>query len=83
MSEGACLWCRSTFQPRASGGSRQRFCSPQCRRECHDCARRWAVAEIDAGRLSTAQLTSALKHSINAAVVGMMPVPAGRGADEQ
>lgn len=69
MMQVSCLWCGRTFTPRATGGSPQRFCAGRCRNEFHDAARRWAIVEVIAGRLTTTQLASAPKHSINAAPV--------------
>ena len=62
-----CLWCGRVFLPRVTGGRKQRFCCAACRSEFHDCARRWAIAEVDAGRLTTGQLAAAPKHNINVA----------------
>lgn len=78
--EAGCLWCSTPFRPRARGGSPQRFCSPHCRREFHDCARRWATAEVDAGRLTPAELARAPKRSIYAAEARKMPRSGRDGA---
>jgi hypothetical protein len=80
IGERKCLWCSAPFRPRASGGSRQRFCSGLCRSELHDCARRWAIAEVDAGRLTPAELAKAPKLSINAAAIGKRAQTRGQGA---
>ncbi len=79
MSIVACLWCSSSFRPRASGGSRQRFCSQRCRSEFHDCARRWAIAEVEGGRLTTILLAKVPKHSINAGAAGTSGARVARG----
>lgn len=47
-----CLWCGSAFKPRQSGGSVQRYCSTAHRIALHTAARKWAVREMEAGRLS-------------------------------
>ncbi len=52
----ACLWCRTTFQRRQSGGSPQRFCSKDCRQEFYAACRNWAVQEYEAGRVSLSAL---------------------------
>ena len=64
--DASCLWCgaayarRATggkpYARRATGGQPQKFCSSACRRACHTAARRWAVREIEAGRLSVANV---------------------------
>jgi hypothetical protein len=51
-----CLWCGGPYARRATGGQPQKFCSSACRRACHTAARRWAVREIEAGRLSVANV---------------------------
>src|SRR5688500_4114148 len=78
-----CLWCSTVFRPRASGGTRQRFCSRRCRGEFHDCARRWATAEVDAGRLTPTQLAKAAKRSINAVVASGPAQTGGSVPDEK
>ncbi len=50
--DAACLWCRRAYARRATGGKPQKFCSSACRRACHGAARRYAVLELEAGRLS-------------------------------
>jgi hypothetical protein len=51
-----CRWCGNTFHPRATGGRPQRFCRPACRREFFAAVRSWAVAELEAGRVTAAKL---------------------------
>jgi hypothetical protein len=46
-----CAWCRRPYAVRR-GGRGQRFCTPSCRRACHEAARAWALAELAAGRLT-------------------------------
>jgi hypothetical protein len=48
-----CLWCKTTFEPRATGGSPQRFCDTDCRNAFHRAARVWAINAIEAGTLIT------------------------------
>ncbi len=52
----ACLWCRATYRRRTTGGSVQRFCSARCRSAFHLAARRWALRQIDEGRLEVGSL---------------------------
>ncbi len=52
----ACLWCKQFFAPRMSGGKRQRFCQPLCRRAYETAARRYVDWAIAAGTVSIADL---------------------------
>ena len=54
-----CLWCEAEFQVRATGGSGQRFCLKDCRRDFHTACRIWAVREFEAGRVSVKDLKGA------------------------
>lgn len=45
-----CAWCGAAFAARGSG-RRQRFCKARCRNGFFSAARRWAAAEVAAGRL--------------------------------
>ncbi len=56
MAGPACLWCGEPYARRATGGQPQKFCSSACRRACHIAARRWAVLELEAGRLTVSKL---------------------------
>jgi len=47
-----CLWCQRAFMPRATGGSRQRFCSTGHRQVFWIAARRWTLRALDAGLIS-------------------------------
>jgi hypothetical protein len=62
-----CLWCGQPFERRLSGGSPRRFCSSVCRAALHTAARKWALAEIDAGRLSVAAIKECRPDSVHAA----------------
>ena len=55
-----CLWCKTEFEPRASGGKPQRFCSPPCRRAFDTACRKYAMTEVYAGRLQVSALRIAL-----------------------
>ena len=52
----ACLWCGAAYARRVSGGKAQRFHSQDCRAAFHRACRRWAMAEVDAGRVSVATI---------------------------
>jgi len=51
-----CYWCVRPFRLRRTGGRAQRFCRPNCRRQFHAAARRWALDAIGAGALTLADL---------------------------
>ncbi len=57
-----CRWCGAAFELRASGGSRQRFCSSRCRRAFDSACRIYAAREVDAGRLRVSDLRTALQQ---------------------
>jgi len=67
-----CLWCGELYKPRRTGGSAQRFDSDACRMAFHTAARLWALAEIEAGRLSVDQLKNTARHSVHAAPDGQV-----------
>jgi hypothetical protein len=50
--DARCLWCGRAFEPRATGGSAQKFCCTGHRQEFWIAARRWTMRAIDAGLLS-------------------------------
>jgi len=78
MADSVCLWCRSQFQPRASGGEAQRFCSGGCRREFHTAARIYVRQAVEAGRLDTATLKECLATSVQGASEGNSASPAAQ-----
>ncbi len=49
--EGAakCPWCDGEFEPRATGGKPQMFCSKDCRVDFHTAARAWAERAVLTG----------------------------------
>jgi hypothetical protein len=51
-----CPWCAKSFFPRRTGGKRQRFCSPTCRRALDKALRAWAGQELAEGRVTVAHL---------------------------
>lgn len=54
-----CPWCGQPFEPRATGGSDQRFCSQRCRAAIWSAARRWVGRALEAGLLSAEALKGA------------------------
>jgi hypothetical protein len=59
MTEAAsCAWCGRPFIPRATGGKRQIFCRPACRRGSDAAGRRWVAEAIASGTLTIAALRS-------------------------
>ena len=54
--DAACVWCEAKYRRRITGGSVQRFCSTDCRSAFHLAARRWALRQIDEGRLEVGRL---------------------------
>ena len=61
-----CLWCSALLPAGRGRGSQRRFCSTDCRSAFHTAARRWALAEIAAGRLTVAQLKECRPESVHA-----------------
>jgi len=57
-----CLWCSGAFEPRSTGGSRQRFCTASCRRAFGTACRVYAATEIHTGRLPVSALRAALEQ---------------------
>ena len=57
-----CLWCETEFEPRASGGKPQRFCSKACRVDFHVAARSWAEQAVASGLLLVSALRMAHKQ---------------------
>ena len=54
-----CTWCGTEFEPRSNGGRPQRFCSTDCRHGFFAACRDWAVAEVEAGRVSVSTVRTA------------------------
>ena len=57
-----CNWCGTEFEPRSNGGKPQRFCSKDCRQGFFAACRDWAVAEVEAGRLSVSTVRRGLEQ---------------------
>ena len=62
-----CLWCDKPFTPR-QGGKTQRFCSTDHRRAFEAALREWARCELEAGRMTVADLRADTCPSSNASV---------------
>ncbi len=73
-----CSHCGSSFSPRSSGGKRQKFCSPQCRRYHHDApaqrAERGTLPNLLPASVSRPNLK---KHSSRAKFDRSADAPAG------
>ena len=61
-----CLWCEGPLPAGRGRGSERRFCCADCRSAFHTAARRWALAEIAAGRLTVARLKECRLESVHA-----------------
>ena len=77
MNGASCLWCGTAFAPRCTGGSQQRFCSRDCRYDFHDACRRWAMQELEAGRLPLSALRKCRQHRTRCAQRDLGPEGAG------
>jgi len=62
----SCLWCPTPLPAERGRGSARRFCSTDCRQAFHTAARRHALAEIEAGRLTVARLKECAHKSVHA-----------------
>jgi hypothetical protein len=79
----ACLRCNRSFTPRRSGGHRQRFCSPSCRRAHDAAARATGRATIDAERATVPGFGSGARptRALGQQFQGPTPVPSGGMGD--
>jgi len=75
-----CAWCGRRFGARQTGGHDQRFCRPFCRHALHATVRRWALAEVAAGRLSLAAIKTGLPatRALATGVISAAPAPEPR-----
>jgi hypothetical protein len=73
MSVTKCLWCGRAFTPRATGGKRQRFCRPACRRALDAAGRRYIEVALVAGTLTIPELRNASRTT--RALGGMRKIP--------
>ena len=62
MAAVSCLRCGHGFTPRATGGRRQKFCSPICRTDFFGACRDWAASEVEAGRLLVSTIRAGRKE---------------------
>jgi hypothetical protein len=72
-----CDWCAGPVET-GGRGSAKRFCSSACRAAFHRAARRWALGELAAGRVTVAQLRAVPGESVYACSRGL----AGSGGTE-
>ena len=72
-----CLWCQSTFDPRATGGKPQRYCSTPCRRAFDAASRKWVSAAIENSTFTVAELRtgSVATRALDTAQIITFPVP--------
>jgi hypothetical protein len=78
MTEAAsCAWCGRAFIPRATGGKRQVFCRPACRRDFDAAGRRWVADAIAAGVLTVGTIRNgdAATRALLAGAISPAPVP--------
>jgi hypothetical protein len=73
----SCLWCGSTFTPRATGGHAQRFCRPTCRRAFDAAGRRWVAEAIASGTLPLDVLRSGAAATRALVADAVSPPPIG------
>ena len=69
-----CRWCSGTFEPRR-GGKAQQFCSEPCRIALHQGARLWALAQLEAGRVTVDQFKEAVASNVYVGSRGDQPLP--------
>jgi len=70
-----CLWCSRGFAPRRSGGKRQVFCRPACRRAFDAAGRRWVAEAIAAGVLTLDALKNGATATRALAPATISPAP--------
>jgi hypothetical protein len=73
----ACLWCGRAFTPRATGGKRQVFCRPFCRRALDAAGRRYIEVALADGALTVVDLKNAPR-----AMRALLPGAASSRADD-
>ncbi len=64
MTQRTCPWCREPFIPRETGGSLQKFCAAQCRKEFHRGCRVWAEDQVLRGLVSVESLKRAVAQRV-------------------
>ena len=73
MKQIACVWCGAEFEPRATGGRRQRFCSTSCRQDFYGACRDWTVGEVEAGRVLVSTVRDARQQRARSLESGLGP----------
>lgn len=72
-----CAWCDRPFElSERRHGSKRRFCSSQCRHAFHAAVRSWGLAQVEAGRVTTAELKAMMgrwEKSVRASNTEPMP----------
>ena len=76
-----CIWCELSFEPRASGGKPQRFCSTLCRRAFDTASRKWVSVAIEAGTLTVAELRNAAIATRTLVRGQIIPFPVAKGPE--
>ena len=76
-----CEWCGEAYEPGGRGEPR-RFCSDRCRAALHRAARRWALGELEAGRVTVAQLKEGLGKTVYGCSRGLGAPGPGVGKGE-
>ena len=77
-----CAWCGRSFQERQTGGRRQRFCRPSCRRAFHTVVRSWALDAIADGTLTLTEVRSGAVATRALLPTAMSPEPVGEAAPQ-
>jgi hypothetical protein len=85
--DSTCVWCGTSFSPRLTGGTAQRFCRPTCRRGLDAAGRRWVADAVATGVLTIGAIRDgcpaarALPSGADspAEVPQPLPAPSGRG----
>jgi hypothetical protein len=79
MTDAAsCAWCGRAFMPRTTGGKRQVFCRPACRRSFDAAGRRWVAEAIAAGTLNLDELRNCAAGTRALLPAPISPAPIGR-----
>jgi hypothetical protein len=75
--DDTCIWCGRAFIPRATGGKRQVFCRPVCRRGFDAAGRRWVADAISTGMLTIDGLRNgaAATRALLQGAISPAPIP--------
>jgi hypothetical protein len=76
IDTASCAWCGRAFIPRATGGKRQVFCRPACRRGFDAAGRRWMSEAIASGTLTVDALRNgaAATRALLSGVISPAPI---------